>query len=277
VSFSGDRFFYPNVLESEGQHERKEWFGCACCPPNVARLLPSLPGYIYASDGKAVYVNLFMDNTAKVPVGGNEIELIQKTSYPWQGNVELQVNTMKSQKFVLKIRIPGWARNQAIPGNLYRYTHTLESDIEFRVNGEPVTYTESSGYASIVRKWDKGDIISFEFPVSPRTLTADDRVEADRGKIAIQAGPLVYAAEWPDVPGGKVLDLVFDPDLPLQSVYKDTLLNGITVIETQARLASINDSEPGDAVPVSLIPYYSWNNRGPGEMMVWLPASSSGD
>ncbi len=274
VSLTGDHFFYPNVLESGGQHERREWFGCACCPPNIARLLPSLPGYIYAIDGKTIYVNLFMDNIAKIPMGNNEIELVQKTGYPWQGKVELLVNTMTAQKFELKIRIPGWARNEAIPGNLYYFTDTLDSKISFYINGELVQYEESSGYASLVRKWNKGDVVSFEFPVTPRTVVADERVADDLGKIAVQAGPLVYAAEWPDVPDGRVLDLVFDRDLPLKPVFNDTLLNGVMVIETFARTGrQVPDEEiePSGKRSLYLIPYYSWNNRGPGEMMVWLP------
>jgi len=143
--------------------------------------------------------------------------------------------------------------------------------MNFYINGESVKYTISSGYASLVRKWSRGDMISFEFPVTPRTLIADERVEADHDKIAVQAGPLVYAAEWPDVPEGKVLNLVFERDLPLRSSFQDSLLNGVMVIETLARHGRSKGMEPEDPFPIQLIPYYSWNNRGPGEMMVWLP------
>jgi DUF1680 family protein len=220
-------------------------------------------------------VNLFLGNTATLPLDGNDIELIQKTGYPWKGEVELFVNPARPQKFELRIRIPGWARNRAIPGNLYRFADSINSTIIFYVNDQQAKVNVSSGYASLVRKWNKGDVVSFRFPVIPRILVADKRVEADRGKIAVQAGPLVYAAEWPDVPDGRVLDLVYDRDLPLQSSLNDTLLNGIMVIETQARRYAGEQSGQGEELPVRLIPYYAWNNRGPGEMMVWLPVDEN--
>ena len=278
VSLNGDRFFYPNVLESMGQHNRGRWFGCACCPPNVARLLPSLPGYIYAESESTLYVNLFIDNTGKLDLFGKKVELIQKTNYPWDGNVSITVNPEKEDKFNLKIRIPGWSLNNAIPENLYSFANQSSGNVKIKINGRNVKYKIENGYVNLSRKWKQGDVVSLELPMDVRIVKADEKVEADRNKIAISRGPIVYCAEWPDNNNGNILSLMFDKEPKLNSEYTSELLNGVTVIKTNAKQvtrnidSSYNYSEP---VAITLIPYYSWNNRGAGEMMVWLPTDAS--
>ncbi len=158
VSLSGDRFFYPNVLESMGQHNRGKWFGCACCPPNVARLLPSLPGYIYATTNQSVYANLFMQNHAEFIFGEKHLKIDQKTDYPWGGTVEFTLHPEEAMTFNLKIRIPGWAENTAIPEHLYAYENSQSKPVLVRVNGKKVKATRDKGYAVLHRKWKAGDV-----------------------------------------------------------------------------------------------------------------------
>jgi DUF1680 family protein len=278
VSLSGDRFFYPNVLESFGQHQRSAWFGCACCPPNIARLLPSLPGYIYAKTEKDIYVNLFIDNTAAFAFGGQDIEIIQKTDYPWKGLVEITINPVEKKKFAMKVRIPGWARNEVLPGNLYSFNDGLSPKPVIKVNDKAVHPEIKKGFASISRTWQKGDKITIELPMDVRKIVADSRVAADKGKIAIERGPLMYCAEWPYSQDGRILNLVFDEKALFTPVFIDTLLNGIEAVKTTARPAKYNlkkEVEKGDLQDITLIPYYAWNNKGPGEMAVWLPVSDS--
>src|SRR4030042_2478444 len=222
VSVSGDRFFYPNVLESFGQHQRSAWFGCACCPPNVARLLPSLPGYIYSKTEKEIYVNLFIDNSAVFAFGESDIEIIQKTGYPWEGLVEITVNLSKNKIFALKVRIPGWALNEVIPGNLYSYSDGLSPKAGIKVNGKAVALKTNKGFVTISRKWKKGDKITIELPMEVRKIVADKRVAADKGKIAIASGPLMYCAEWPYTREGKILNLLFDEKAAFTPVFIDT-------------------------------------------------------
>ncbi len=276
VSLKGDRFFYPNVLESMGQHNRGKWFGCACCPPNVARLLPSLPGYLYAKSDASVYVNLFADNCAKFEFKGQQLELVQKTEYPWKGHVEISIHPEQAAGFNLKVRIPGWAEESAIPENLYTFIDQQNEKVIIKVNGRKVKPERQNGYAVIGRSWEKGDRVTIDLPMNIRQLKADDKVEANHDRISLQRGPLVYCAEWPDNNKGNILSLMFDNNPKAEAVFADTLLNRVEVIKTTAREvgrnidSTYNYSEP---LPITLIPYYSWNNRGPGEMMVWLPVS----
>lgn len=274
VSLSGDLFFYPNVLESTGSHQRQEWFGCACCPSNISRFIPSLPGYVYARSDNDIFVNLYLSSTAVIDLPGNSVELVQETEYPYGGKVELTVNPETAGEFSLRLRIPGWAEDIAIPGPLYDYSDEQEAVISLTVNGKKERIKKENGYALINRKWEEGDKIILNMPMEVRTVTADERVEADRGRFAVQRGPIVYAAEWADN-DGKVLNLVFNPDNEMSIEERPGMLDGTVVIKTEARPAGKKlDStvELGEERDVTLIPYHLWNNRGPGEMMVWLPA-----
>ncbi|UCH14191.1 MAG: glycoside hydrolase family 127 protein [Bacteroidales bacterium] len=276
VSLSGDLFFYPNVLESIGQHQRSKWFGCACCPPNIARFLPSLSGYVYAMTDNSIFVNLFIDNTARIELKDNEIEIVQKTNYPWDGTVNITVNPEISGQFDLLVRIPGWAKNEAIPGNLYKFVDTSKEAVVLKVNNNVISPNEKSGYAVISKIWKKGDIITVELPLQSRRILADSRIEADKGRIAIQRGPLVYCVEWPDTKDGHVLNLLFNNEAAINESFNPELLNGVHVINLKATPAkrTLKDSIVfAEEQEVGLIPYYSWNNRGAGEMMVWLPVS----
>ncbi|HUX58194.1 MAG TPA: beta-L-arabinofuranosidase domain-containing protein [Bacteroidales bacterium] len=277
VSLSADRFFYPNPLESEGQHERSAWFGCACCPSNIARFVPAIPGYIYAVTGKELYVNLFISNDANIEVGSNMINISQKADFPWDGKVEISVNPEKNEKFDLKIRIPGWAMNEALPGGLYKFKDQNNEPIKILINGKVLENTTSvDGYAIISRNWKSGDRVEIDFPMPVRTVVADERVKEDIDKIAIQRGPVIYCAEWPDNNSGNILNLVVKSDAGFTTEYVPSLLGGAQVIRTsgfQTKKALNGEIEKLNEEALTLIPYALWNNRGAGQMMVWLPVS----
>jgi DUF1680 family protein len=274
VSLSGDRFFYPNPLESNGQHIRQAWFGCACCPSNIARFVPAIPGYIYAVTEKELYVNLFISNDATVTVGNKNINITQKADFPWDGKVVMTIDPDKSGKFALKIRVPGWALNEALPGGLYNFIDQNNEQIKIAVNGQDFEMASlTDGYAVISRKWSKGDKVEIEFPMPVRKITADEHVEADRGKIAYQRGPLIFCAEWPDNNPGNVLSLVVNKDAAVTTEFNPSLLGGTQVIKTTGyptKRTIDNRLELQKEEPVTLIPYALWNNRGAGQMMVWI-------
>lgn len=274
VSLSGDRFFYPNVLESMGQHNRGKWFGCACCPPNVARLLPSIPGYIYAKSESTVYINLFAQNKANFDFKNQQLNIQQETNFPWNGNIQITITPETETKFTLKVRIPGWAEQSAIPDDLYTFTNQPDSKVIIKVNGKKVKAQRVKGYAGIYRNWKAGDIVSIELPMNVRQLKADEKVLADENKAAIQRGPIVYCAEWADNNDGNILSLIFDKNMQTNTEFKPDFLNGVQVIKTSAKQVTRNVDSTfaySEPIDITLIPYYSWNNRGAGEMMVWLP------
>ncbi len=267
VSLSGDHFFYPNPLESAGEHERSEWFGCACCPSNISRFIPAFPGYIYATKADELFINLFVDNTASFSLNGSDIEVKQATRYPWDGKVKISLFPAGTKKFKVKLRNPGWANNKAIPGDLYRFIENDTPSPTVLVNDQPVRYQTKDGYIVLDREWKTADIITYELPMEIQSIIADARVEADRDRFAVQRGPLVFCAEWPDNEDGRILDLRFDRDPPFTTQFESDLLDGTQIIKTKT-----SDPHPEE---VTLIPYHLWNNRGSGEMMVWLPLSEN--
>ena len=273
ISLSGDRFFYPNPLASDGDDERQEWFGCACCPSNMTRFLPSVPKYIYSKKDNSLMVNLYAENNADIELNGEDIEISQETNYPWEGKVELTVNPDRPHKFNIKLRIPGWARDDAVPGDLYRFIDSQKGSVELKLNGEDVNNTIEDGYIELNRNWESGDKIVLNLPMEIRKIKAREEVEADRGKFAIQRGPIVYAAEWPDNPEGNVLSLVIDEKSEFTSEFKPDKLNGVTVIRGEGSVAKRtldNGITLTEEKQITLIPYHTWANRGPGEMSVWL-------
>ena len=272
VSLDGGGFFYPNPLESNGQHQRQAWFGCACCPSNIARFIPSLPGYVYAVKDNAVYLNLFMSNTTDLKVEGKDISLKQTTNYPWDGNIEVEVTKASSKPFDMKIRIPGWVKNEVVPSNLYTYTDGKRLDYTVKVNGQAVSSDLKDGYFSIGRKWKKGDKVEIHFDMEARTVKADEKVEADRGRISVERGPIVYCAEWVDN-NFDVLSVFMNREPKFEVVNKPDMLYGINQLKTKAQILGYDDKGrvAGTDVDLTLIPYYAWAHRGAGAMAVWLP------
>ena len=279
VSLDGGGFFYPNPLESMGQHQRQPWFGCACCPSNIARFIPSLPGYVYAVNKRDVYVNLFMSNTSQLSVAGKGIILEQQTQYPWDGDIAIKVAANKAGQWAMKLRIPGWVRNEVVPSNLYEFTDNLRPQYNITVNGNAVNgKLTDDGYFTIDRKWKKGDVVRVHFDMDPRTVRANNNVEADRGFVAIERGPLVYCAEWPDNDFDIMGALVNQSpkmtveDGTLHAKDKKVADYYIKVIKTDAQLLSFDKQGRLNTkdVKLSLIPYYAWCHRGSGKMRVWL-------
>ena len=240
VSLDGDSFFYPNPLESMGQHQRQPWFGCACCPSNICRFIPSVPGYIYAVKGKNVYVNLFMSNDAELDVEGKSVSIEQSTRYPWNGDVGILIKKNNAGLFTLKIRIPGWVRDQAVPSDLYAYNDGKHLNYAVKVNGVPVDSELQDGYFCIDRRWKKGDRVDIHFDMEPRTVKANSKVEADRGRIAVERGPLVYCAEWPDN-DFDILSIIMNRHPTFEVVDRPDLLCGITQLRTNAQTLSYDD------------------------------------
>lgn len=273
ISMKGDRFFYPNPLESIGQHSRAGWFGCACCPSNIARFIPSVPGYAYAYKDDAVYVNLFIGGDATIKTENNTVKLSQKTNYPWDGNVKIGVEPSSSQRFSIYVRIPGWAQDKPVPSNLYEFMNKSKEKATLTVNGKSVSVNIEKGYVRISRRWQKGDTIELGLPMPIRRITASDKVPDDQGKVALQRGPVVYCLEWPDFADKKVLNLYIPDDAKLTAEFKPELLNGVTIIKGTGRTAK---REPATGKPIAAgkkgftaIPYYVWAHRGRGEMTVW--------
>jgi uncharacterized protein len=274
VSLSGDRFFYPNPLASMGQHQRSAWFGCACCISNMTRFLPSMPGYVYAQNKNNLYVNLFAGSTSdiKLPVGN--ITITQQTNYPWEGKNDITINPAKPASFALYIRIPGWSVSEPVPGKLYRDDKNDVKPLSILLNGKPVKYSIEKGYAVINRNWKKSDKVSFELPMEVKKVLADTTVKADVGRFALQRGPIVYCLEGPDNKDAAVMNIVVDKDAAIQTVYNPSLLNGI--MELKMKGSSTKRQLNSDVLlkseqEVTAIPYYTWANRGPGEMEVWIP------
>jgi DUF1680 family protein len=286
VSLEGNGFFYPNPLESMGQHQRQAWFGCACCPSNICRFIPSLPGYVYAvrgakgsegSNSPAVYVNLFLSNTSTLAVNGKSLTLSQQTNYPWDGEVSITVDKNSAGAVAMKIRIPGWLQNKPVPSNLYQYTDNKRLGYTCSVNGQSIdASTTADGYLTIDRRWKKGDKIQLHFDMEPRIVRADNRVEADRGRVAIERGPLVYCAEHPD----NQFD-VFAALLNQQPQFRlgKTEVAGTSIVTLITDAQTLDFDKQGKLQTtdqtLTLIPYYAWCHRGSGRMRVWLPQDLS--
>ena len=275
VSLDGGSFFYPNPLSSNGKYSRKPWFGCACCPSNVSRFIPSLPGYVYAVKNDQVYVNLYLSNKAELKVDKKKILLEQETGYPWNGDIRLKI-TQGNQDFTMKLRIPGWVRGNVLPGDLYSYTDNQKPAYQVSVNGQTVESDVNDGYLSIARKWKKGDVVEVHFDMIPRIVKANPKVEADHGRVAVERGPIVYCAEWPDN-RFNVHSILLNQHPQFKVTDKPESLYGIRQITTDAQALSYDKAGKlvTKDVELTLIPYYAWAHRGEGDMEVWLPIDVS--
>lgn len=273
VSLSGDHFFYPNPLASVGQHQRSNWHNCACCVSNMTRFLPSVPGYIYAQDDKGVYVNLFVSSSTTIAQGKNNINIKQITNYPWDGKVVININPDKKQKFDLKIRVPSWVNGQPLSGDLYTYKNASKPNLNILVNGKIAKVRFENGYAIINKSWKKGDIVSFEFKMEVQKVVAHDKVAANHQKIALEMGPIVYCIESPDNESS-ISNLMISEDVKINKRYDPKLLGGINVLHLKGKYLfqnADNSVTHSEDQLIKAIPYFTWANRGPSEMMVWIP------
>ena len=277
VSLSGDKFFYDNPLSSDGNADRAPWFGCACCPGNVTRFVASVPGYSYAVSKNDIYVNLYVEGNTKIKVNESEVELIQKTQYPWDGNVEIAVNPEKESKFNLMLRVPGWAKNKPVSTDLYKYVDGISSNVKIKVNGKDVNSTIRGGYAVLDRAWKQGDVVSIHMDMPVRRVQAHEKAEYNKGLLSMERGPIVYALESIDQGKEYVFDIVIPRETKIESHYEKDLLNGVTVLEGDA-FTVVKNIENGslEQTPIKFkaIPYSTWNNRGLGQLVVWTPENA---
>lgn len=273
LSLKGDRFFYGNPLASTGNNSRSEWFGTACCPSNIARLVESVGNYIYAKSNDELMVNLFVSSSTSVTIKNRKIQIKQVTNYPWDGKIQISIIPEKSTEFELLIRIPGWANNQPVPGDTYQFLDNSSEKISLTLNGVPAIFKVVKGYAVINKNWKKGDVVEFNLPMPVRRIIAIDKVKDDQNRVALQRGPLVYCFEHADNEG-RAMNIVVPDKAIFKTESKLDLLNGIVVIKTLAPIATVS----ADGVSISsvekevtAIPFYSWANRGKGQMQVWMP------
>ena len=280
MSIDGGRFFYPNPLASDGIYKfnadgtttRQPWFGCACCPSNICRFIPSVPGYMYAVRGNKLYVNLFAGSTSDISVGGKIVTLEETTQYPWDGDIAIKVVKNSAKAFSMMVRIPGWVRNQVVPSDLYKYDDNINPGYKVSVNGQDVASELENGYFKIERLWKKGDVVRVHFDMQPRMVVANDKVEDDKDRVAVERGPLVYCAEWP-YNDFDVFHFVMPQKPQFSMVDKPQMLNGLKEITTDVVVLSQNDDGAISSATrkLTLIPYYAWNHQGSGKMEVWMP------
>ncbi|MBA2250272.1 MAG: glycoside hydrolase family 127 protein [Chitinophagaceae bacterium] len=280
VGLDGKSFFYTNAMQIKNsfshpdmEAERSGWFPCSCCPTNVVRLLPSVPGYMYAQKDDKIFANLFISGSATLYISGKPVEITQQNNYPWDGDLKFSVNTKSPLPFSLMLRIPGWAKNEAMPSDLYSFQNISDKKVIVKINHKEVDYNVENGYAILKRTWKKNDIVEMVLPMEVRRVVANANVKNDIGKVALQRGPIMYCAEWIDN-NNKAANLVMPAGTQFSATYSPDLLNGIEVLKAEVPAILIDNKGEGLHTEKQLfvaIPYYAWANRGKGEMMMWFP------
>lgn len=273
LSLSGDHFFYGNPLASNGRHFRREWFGTACCPANIARLVASLGDYVYGASDAGLWVNLFVASNTTVKFGKVDVPVVMESNYPWEGNVSVTVNPKSAVAFSMNVRIPGWARGEVAPGELYSFEDKSTGSFAITVNGKPAAFTMNQGYATINRTWKKGDKVELVLPMEVRRIVSRPELKQDVERVALQRGPLVYCVEGADN-NGKAWDLILPDGAAFKTAYQKDLLEGVTTIQFQAPTVQISgdgQTVTTEVKTITAIPYYAWCNRGQNPMQVWLP------
>jgi DUF1680 family protein len=282
VGLDGKTFFYPNPLSCDLHYNfnadntitRQPWFDCSCCPTNLCRFIASVPGYIYAQKKDNLYVNLFITSKTSIQVAPKTIvEVNQKTNYPWDGNLVLTVNPNKKSIFTLYLRIPGWANNQPVPSDLYKYANPATEPITIKINGQPATFKPENGYAKLSREWKKGDMIEYALPMTIHRVEANPNIKADLGKVALERGPIVYCLEGVDNPDSYAR-FVLPDDAKLSFGSDAKKLNGTHELTGEGILFNVSQdglSIQSQKQTFTAIPYYQWCNRGKSTMEVWIP------
>lgn len=280
IGLDGKSFFYTNAMQVQNsslhpglEAERSGWFDCSCCPTNLTRLLPSIPGYVYAERDKNLYVNLFINSTSNITVDGKPIAITQQNNYPWDGDLKFTLSPKSPSDFAMMIRIPGWARNEEIPSDLYSFKSKTNDSVAITINGKAANYTMQNGYAVLNRIWKKNDVIEVRLPMEVQRVIANDKVKNNQGKVALQRGPLLYCAEWIDN-DGKASNIVLPDNATFTTEYKKDILNGVMLVKSEVPAVKINNN--GESITTvkqafTAIPYYAWANRGKGEMQLWFP------
>eukprot|EP00927_Polykrikos_kofoidii_P008905 TRINITY_DN13711_c0_g1_i1.p1 TRINITY_DN13711_c0_g1~~TRINITY_DN13711_c0_g1_i1.p1 ORF type:complete len:695 (+),score=80.97 TRINITY_DN13711_c0_g1_i1:201-2285(+) len=292
VGLSGEHFFYPNPLECKTTgRTRRPWFSCACCPSNVARFMPTIPGLVYATRGRSIYANVYVGSRARFNLDGDRVDIVQRTTYPWCGHIAFEVSVMESTRFALHLRLPGWACGVAVPSGLYHYASTRgggdspESDCSpgwhLRLVGEELRPETAFGYAVLDRVWQSGDTVELELDMPVRRVLANKHVSANSGRVAVERGPLIYCAESADHDGTCVFDFVIDEACHLRPEHDRDLLGGITMLRGRTvrvvRCDEIGGQDPESSnlafagADLTMVPYFVWAHRDMGSMQVWFP------
>ena len=282
VNLEGNRFFYVNPLEADGitpfnhgMPGRSPWFGTACCPSNLARLIPQVSGMMYAHTDDEIYCSFYAGSEVNIPLKNGKVKLVQQTGYPFDENISITIDSLAANhEFTLRLRIPAWARSQFTPGALYHYIDKASTNWEVSLNGKKLDAKINDGFISIRKKWKTGDKVMLSLPMPLQYNYAIDKVEADRDRVCITRGPLVYCAE------------AADNDFPVLQAYIETIPENYTIYRSQEGLmkgidfvtipakVKNNEGSKEDAV-MTLLPYYAWNNRGDSTMIVWIQANET--
>ena len=280
LSLSGDRFFYGNPLASRGQHQRREWFGTACCPANIARLVASLGNYIYAKTDNSIYVNLFVGSNTTIPLVNGNVAVNMETNYPWDGSIKLNIDPVKKSpkeslrtKFKLYLRIPGWVQGQTSTNDLYDFSDFKSTVISMKVNGKDQAIMMENGYMIIDREWKKGDVLEYNLPMQTNKIFARKELKQDDNRIAIQRGPIVFCVEGADN-NNKAWNIIIPDNTKFETIDYKVLDESVKAITAEVPVVSVSEdgiSLKTEKKKIIAIPYYTWANRGKNEMQVWLP------
>lgn len=260
ISIEGNKFFYTNPLASIGKINRRSWYKCPCCPTNIVRFIPQIPGYIYTADDNRIFINLFIGSVAFIELQDTKVKLIQETEYPWSGDIKIKIPLIQSKEFTIAIRIPGWARDKPVPSNLYSYLRKNNNTTIIKINGKIINFELEKGYAFIRRVWQDNDTIDLCIPMPIRRVLCNENVEENIGKVAVERGPIVYCIENLDNQVDSIFKLTLNDNEFLKTEYFKDILGGITRISGR----------------IIFIPYYSWANRGKSQMILWVPRNLKG-
>ncbi|HET9744241.1 MAG TPA: beta-L-arabinofuranosidase domain-containing protein [Chitinophagaceae bacterium] len=275
LSLSGDRFFYGNPLASRGQHFRREWFGTACCPANIARLVASLGNYIYAKSEDAIYVNLFVGSNTTIPLKSGNVNVKIETNYPWEGKVKLMIDPVKKGKFNVYVRIPDWYNKKVASGELYNMVDDDGEPVHFSflLNGKRLATNYEHGYLVIKNEWKKGDVIELDMPMEVKVLKAREELKQNSNRIALQRGPVVYCIEGADN-NGKAWNVIVPENTKIETIDYKVLDEPVKALTADVPVVTVGEdglSLKTEKKKIIAIPYYTWANRGRNEMQVWLP------
>jgi len=254
ISIEGNEFFYTNPLASKGNINRRSWYKCPCCPTNIVRFIPQIPGYIYTTDGNRIFINLFIGSVASIELQDTKVKLIQETEYPWSGDIRIKISLAQTEEFTIAIRIPGWVCDKPVPSDLYSYLRKNKNTTIIKINGKIIDFELEKGYAIITHVWQDNDVIELNIPMSIRRVLCNNNVEENLGKVAIECGPIVYCIESVDNKVDAIFKLKLNDNENLKVKYQIDLLGGVNIVSNK----------------ILFIPYYSWANRGKSEMMVWI-------
>lgn len=265
IAISGDAFFYTNPLASNGA-QRRSWIGLACCPSNLARIIPQVGGLAYAWRQRQLYVNLYVAGEVALELdNGAKTKVVQQTDYPWSGRVRLQIAPDQPSEFALCLRIPGWALDHPVPSDLYRFANSTSAKVGLKINGRSIAASpKEDGYVHLQRRWQAGDVVELDLPMPIRRIRAHEKVQEDQGRVALMRGPIIYCLEAVDHPDINISDLILPPDAVLEAQHRPDLLGGVTVLRGEALADGQRET------PMTAVPYYAWANRTKGAMTVWI-------